>query len=123
MAAPFKVVVKGDKELERAFKKLRKDVLRELRSALRKAAEPVRAEAASLFSSYDPRSAGGYKIRVRQRGVAVQQTIGRTTGLRPDFGSLQMRSALLPALKDKQEEVVTAVNLMIDGAEAKAGLF
>src|SRR5690348_15316602 len=110
--APFKVIVKGDKELERSLKGLRKDVLRELRPALRKAAEPVRAEAASLFSRFDDRTAAGFKIRVRQKGVAVQQTIGRTTGLRPDFGSLQMRTALLPALADKGEQVRSVVDAM-----------
>lgn len=118
----MRFVVRGEKELDRSFRQLRRDVLKELRPALRRAAEPIRQEAASLFSGYDPGSAGGYAVRVRMRGVAVEQRIKRTTGLRPDFGSLQMTRALIPALNDHQESVRDEVSRMIDAAEARSGL-
>jgi hypothetical protein len=83
-----------------------KELTKEVRDGLRKAAEPVRDDAHARFSHVSPRSALGYKVRVRQRGVAVEQSRKRTTGKRPDFGVMQMREALLPALAAKSDEVV-----------------
>jgi hypothetical protein len=113
--------IRGADELERAFKQVRKEVLRGIRPALRLAAEPVRMDAETRFSGFSPRSARGYKVRVRMRGVAVEQSLGRTTGTRPDFGSLQMQEALLPALDAKQAVVVRTFEQMVDRAGRKAG--
>ena len=78
-----------------------------VRRELRKVAEPVRAEAQRLFQSTDPKSASRYGISVRKVGaVSVEQRLRRTTGLRPDFGRLQMRTALEPALETKTDEVM-----------------
>jgi hypothetical protein len=60
-------------------------------------------------------------VRVRQRGVAVEQSRRRTTGLRPDFGVLQMQRALLPALDTKQSEVVDKVEQLLDTLGKNAG--
>ena len=57
---------------------------------------------------YDADSASGFRTRVRQRGVSVEQSKKKHGGKRPDYGALQMRRALLPALDTKQEEVVEA---------------
>lgn len=104
------VRVKGLKELQRDFRKLDRETAKEVRQGLREAAEPVRQEAQALFSSIDASSAAGYKVRVRQRGVAVEQSRRRKTGKRPDYGSLQMRRALLPALGRRQDEVIKGVD-------------
>jgi hypothetical protein len=110
------VRIHGIKELDRAFKGLRKEVLKELRPQLRKAGEIVRAEGQSLFSRISPVSAAGYKVRVRQRGIAVEQTLPRVTGLRPDYGSLQMSLALVPALQAHESEVYDMVEAMVGDA-------
>jgi len=115
------VRVKGLRELQRTLRDADKELRLGVRRELREAGEIVRAEAASLFSDHDPRSAAGYKVRVRQRGVAVEQSIGRTTGLRPDYGALQMRDALLPALDAKEEQVVARVELVLDNLPGVVG--
>ena len=104
------VRVKGLKELQRDFRKMSREVSKEIRDGLREAAEPVRAEASSRFSSIDARSAAGYRVAVRTRCVSVEQRRRRTTGRHPEFGSLQMRRALLPALAAKENEVVDGVD-------------
>lgn len=119
---PFRIVVRNEAAVARAFRQVRKDTLKGMRPALRRAAEPVRAEAAARFFRYDPRSAAGFKIRVRARGVAVEQTLKRTTGLHPEFGALNMTQALLPALEDKGEQVRNEIEKMVDLAGIRAGL-
>ena len=86
----------------------------ELREGLKKAAEPVRQEAAALFQRYDARSAAGYRVAVRARGVSVEQSRRRTTGQHPEFGALQMRRALLPALASREEQVLRGVENVLD---------
>lgn len=119
--AAYRVRVKGATELERAFRQVRKEVLSELRPALRQIGELVRADAQARFQPYDTASAAGYKVRVRARGVAVEQSKKRTTGLRPDYGALQMRRALVPALDDKESEVLARVELLVNRSADRAG--
>ena len=72
---------------------------------LRKTGESVQAGAGERFAPYDPKSARGYRIRVRQRGIAVEQSLRKTTGKHPEFGALQMRRALVPSLKANEHQV------------------
>jgi hypothetical protein len=76
------------------------------REALREAGEEVRQAAGAKFAKYDEKTSGGYRTRVRRTGVSVEQSLRRTTGLRPDFGALQMRKALIPALNENEERTV-----------------
>lgn len=78
------------------------DTKKEVRSAFRDVGDDVKAEATRLFDRIDERSAAGYRVSVRQTGVSVYQSIRKTTGLRPDYGALQMRKGLLPALAAKE---------------------
>ena len=77
-----------------------------VRDELRHAGEKVRQGATDRFNRYDPRSAQGYRVRVRQRGIAVEQSLRRTTGKHPEFGTLQMRRALVPSLEANEEETM-----------------
>jgi hypothetical protein len=115
------VRVRGLKELQRAFRMADKALVKELRRELRDAGNIVRDEARSRFSDIDGRSAAGFRTVVRQRGVAVEQRYGRTTGARPDFGALQMRRALEPGLEAKQGEVLDKVDGMLDRIGRDAG--
>ena len=117
----IKVVEESQRDLDRAFRQIRKDTQKEMRPALMRAAEPVRADAASRFGAYDTRSAAGYKVRVRLKGVAVEQSLRRTTGQHPSYGSLQMRRALLPALASKGDQVRHDIEVMVDMVGVKAG--
>lgn len=106
--------VKGYREASRAARRAGSAVNKEVRAAFREVAEPVRAEATSRFSLVDARSAAGYRIAVRQRGIAVEQRLKKTTGKRGDYGSLQMRRALLPALEANKDELDKEMDKAID---------
>lgn len=106
--------VRGLRELQRDFKKMSGDLSKEVDRELKEAAGIVAEEARSLFSSYDSRSASGFRPRVKGFGRAfVEQSRRRTTGKRPDYGALQMRRALLPALGSKQAEVIERLDKML----------
>lgn len=110
------VKVKGLREFLRATDRAGRETKRLVREELRSAAEPVRAEAQRLFSDVDAGSAAGYAITVRKAGVvAVYQRRRKVTGLRPDYGALQMREALLPALGRKQAQVEARLQRAVDG--------
>jgi hypothetical protein len=66
------------------------------------------------FSPIDPRSAAGFRTRVRQRGVSVEQSRRRVTGKRGDYGALQMRRALVPALEDKKNQTEREFERAVD---------
>ena len=92
---------RGFTGLIRATRQMEPDTRKYVRQAFREVGEAVRQEAQALFSPIDPTTAAGFKVRVRQRGIAVEQSIRKTTGARPDYGALMMRKALLPARADK----------------------
>jgi hypothetical protein len=108
------VAVRGLTELIRDFKNLDKPVKARLRQALRDVGDVVKQDAATRFSQTDSRSAAGFKTRVRQRGIAVEQSIKKTTGQHPEYGSLQMRKALLPALMSNEQDMHRELERALD---------
>jgi hypothetical protein len=104
------VVVKGYKELSKALVNAPKDVKREVRTVLRRTGEDVRDDAEQRFSNYGPpasrqshsQSAVGYMVAVRQRGVEVDSRRKKTTGAHSEYGNVQMRRGLIPALDAKR---------------------
>lgn len=98
------IVFSGLKELIKGARAAGKATQVEVREALAKSGEIIRADAYPRLARYSTQSAAGLKVRVRQRGVGVEQSLRKTTGLRPDYGSLQMRKALLPAVAAKFPE-------------------
>jgi predicted HTH domain antitoxin len=105
---------KGLKELILACDKAGKETKSVVRAALRSTGIQVRADATNRFARYDEKTAFGFRVIVRRRGVNVEQTLRKTTGLRPDFGALQMRRGLLPALRDNEAELERQVELALD---------
>lgn len=109
------VRVKGLRELQRALKNIDSDLRKEIDVALREAAQKVAEDARSKFAGIDSRSASGFRPRIRGFGrVVVEQRLKRTTGQHPEFGSLQMRRALLPALGENQEHVIDTLDNLLD---------
>lgn len=106
--------VRGYREFLRAADRAGRETKKVVRDRLRVVGQSVRDEAQQLFGKYDQRSAAGYRVRVRQRGVFVEQSLRKTTGLRPDYGALQMRRALLPALEDREAEVERDMQKALD---------
>ncbi len=103
MRGEYEVIVRGYKPFLKAVQRATPDSRRQVRRAFRDVGEIVRVKAEELFKPYSSTSASGYRVRVRQRGIAVEQSLRKTTGKRPDYGALQMRHALLPARADTYE--------------------
>lgn len=111
---PQALRVKGYRETLRAFSRAERATKKEARAALREVGEVVRVEAAQRFRDVDAKTAAGYRTRVRQRGISVEQSLRRTTGTRPDYGELQMREALIPAAEAKEAEITKGMEKALD---------
>ncbi len=112
------VTISGYQELLRACDKAGGSVRREVRAAFREVGEQVRVGAQQRFAPVDARSAAGYRVIVRQRGVAVEQVIPRTTGLHPEFGVLQMHEALIPSLEANEPVLERELDEALDKVAA-----
>jgi len=76
-----------------------------LNAALLEAAGPVAREAQSLVAQYEGAKTTTIAPRVTTKGVYVTQRARKKTGLRADFGALQMVTAFIPALEHHVDEV------------------
>ena len=121
MARQGTLVVKGYREFMAACTAAQPRTRKEVRESLRKVGEVVRIDAMRRFSPISTRSAAGYRTRVRQTGIAVQQSLKKTTGKHPHYGSLQMKRALLPALAanaaETERELERALDRVADAFE------
>jgi hypothetical protein len=108
------LIVTGYRPLLKALQHADRDTRLYMREAFKEVGEVVRVDAQRRFERFSPVSAAGYRVRVRQRGVAVEQSLRKTTGRRPDWGARQMTDALLPALESKQGQVERGFEDAID---------
>lgn len=99
-----------------------KEIQKDVRVALATAGEEVRKESDALTSRElrSPKSGHGYRVRVRNTGVFVEQSLRKTTGLRPKWGSTQMSRSLIPALEDNEDKTEV---FMEKAMEEVAGFF
>lgn len=116
MARGATIRVKGLREFSRAAVKAEKQTKSIVKEHLGRAAEPVRREGQQLFERYDVKSASGFRVRVwgRGYGVFVEQSKRKRTGKRPDYGALQMKKALIPALDRKSDQVERELERAVD---------
>jgi len=108
------LVVEGMTECLRALKELEPNERKGVRTALRKVGRSVERGASGRIAPKNARTAGGYKTRVRQRGIAVEQSLRKTTGQHPDWGAYQMRHALMPALEANENEMLRDLERALD---------
>lgn len=113
--------VKNLRETLRALQKVNKDAGKTIRDDLKEAAEPVASTARAKLSRYVGASVGTIGPRASVRGVFVTQRARKVTGRRADFGALQMRRVLIPALEEHEDEVVDAVEDALDRLGRSAG--
>ena len=113
------VWVYGYRELVKANAKAAKEARLFTRHELRKVGDIVREDSQRRFDPVDSKSAAGYKTRVRQRGIAVEQSLKKTTGKRGKYGTMQMKRALLPALYANRERMDREFELAIRRIAAK----
>ena len=106
--------MRGYREFMRATAKAEKETKTVIHTKLREAGDVVREDAARRFLRYDVKTASGFRIRSRVGGVFVEQKLRKTTGLHPEFGALQMRVALVPALDAKSNEVVRRMDQALE---------
>jgi hypothetical protein len=116
------VRIRGLRELNRALAKAEGATPIAVREGLKKAAVPVVEAAKAKEGKWAGASIGTIGPRVTGRSVFVTQRKRKVTGLRPDFGALQMREAFIPALDENEDEVVRAVEAAIDTLIGAAGL-
>ncbi len=121
---PLETTVKVDglRDFMRDTNRAEKETKKKVRERLKESGEPVRAEWASTLSRYDVRSASKLRVRARVSGVHVEQSLRRTTGLRPDWGRLQQmlgESALERKQGEVENEMEKAADDIADIAEGK----
>lgn len=114
------VRIRGLRETVSAFNRVDHALANEVRSELKKVAEPVAADARGRISRYTGASTSTIKPVTSIRSVFVRQSQGKRGGKRPDFGALQMRH-LLAALYDNEDEIYTGVERMLDNLTREAG--
>lgn len=121
------VRIKGLKELQRDFKRLSKDLDKQMTGELKKAAEPVRAVAEQRalggIRNMTPAWAGQRVGVSRARGsVFIAPSARRHGGSpRPNLGALLMLQ-MEAAVDQKQDEVVVALEHMVDRLGGHYGL-
>jgi hypothetical protein len=108
------LAVKGYRNLMRALATAEKEDRLAVRAVLRQVGEQTRTGAQTRLAAKAPKSAAGYKVRVRQRGVAVEQSLRKTTGVHPEWGAYQMRHALLPSLAANADETERLMRVALD---------
>lgn len=121
---PGTFVVTGFKELVQATSTLVPAERAATREALDKVGEIVRVGGARNLVQYKGdkyhrtkdaiRSAAGFKVRVRQRGVEVEQSLRKTTGAHSWWGAAQMKHGLLPALYDSEAAITAEFDKALD---------
>jgi hypothetical protein len=115
------VRIRGLRELNRSLNKINKEAARTVRNAIKEAAEPVAAAARSKLSRFQGASVGTIAPRASVKGAFVTQRARKVTGLRPDFGRLQMTEVLVPALEEHRDEVLDRVEDALDRLGREAG--
>ena len=119
MPALTGVKVHGLAETQRAFSRANKELSKDLRTSLRKVAEPVRAEAedrAVREIQNVGRPWSRFRVGVTRSSVYVApRERGRRSALRrPNFASLLMDRAMQPALDANANDIEDTLTEMLD---------
>ncbi len=115
------VRIKGLREVDKAFRDMDKDAAKDLRKSLVEAARPVAETAQGLLSRYRGASVRTIRPRAVARGAFVTQGAKKTTGLRGDFGVLQMRQVMEPALEQNEAKVMEGAERAMDALSRRNG--
>lgn len=115
------VRVTGLRETLSALNKINREAAKTVRNELKTAAEPVAATAREKLSRYPGASVKTIGPRAVTRGVYVTQRARKVTGLRGDFGALQMRRVLIPALAEHEDSIVKEVDDALSRLARSAG--
>ena len=114
------VRVYGEREVIAAFRKIDTDLVKRFGNDLKLAAEPV-VKGTKAKEKWRGASIGTIRAKRAGARVYVEQSAKKVTGKRGDFGALQMRQALIPALDENAAEVFAGVELVLDKYADHAG--
>jgi hypothetical protein len=112
-ASSATVRVEGAAKVQKAFRGIEKRLATEFGKDLQKAADPV-VEATKAKEKWQGASIGTIRSRRRGVNVYVEQSARKVTGKRADYGALQMKQALVPALDENADKVFTEVGHVLD---------
>ncbi len=112
--------VTGLREFQSKLKKADSSLSKDVKAELKKLGDIVTDDAQTRGSRYQ--GIGAYKPIVQQKAVLVRQSANKVTGLRGDFGALQMRNVLEPALAANEDEVESGFERMLDMLISRSGL-
>ena len=116
------VHAKGLRQLNAALHRYDKALGKELDQSLLESGQLIAARAAGKFGAYDAKSAAGFRPRMRGFGkLVVEQRYRKTTGVHPEFGSLQMQKALLPARSEGYPLLVQGLEHTLDTLGRREG--
>jgi hypothetical protein len=115
------VRVRGLRETVRALDKINRDAKRVVLAELAMAAEPIAQQARANISRYQGASLNTIRPRAGVGGAYVTQSARKVTGLRGDFGALQMTRGLMPALEDHADEIVPRLERALDRLASSQG--
>lgn len=108
------IVVKGLDELVRDLRRAgQKADAKTITDELRRLAKLVTTDARRHAERYGSRTARGIKPSVRGGTALVRQSIAGHR-VRPSFGALLMRNALLPGLAENEREIYTGMDNLVD---------
>jgi hypothetical protein len=102
------------KEIRKAFRRLDADTKKQLQRELKLVAEPVAETARQLAGRFGLYTASGIRARSSVGVAYVQQSRRKTTGQHPQFGALQMRQVLLPAVRQHERQILEDVNQVLE---------
>jgi hypothetical protein len=108
------VRIRGLSELRRDLGKVNREAAKSVLGGMKLAAVPVVAAAQQKEGRWRGSKPDTIGIRASGRSVFVTQRARKVTGLRSDFGALQMREAFIPALEENAELVERAVEKALD---------
>lgn len=100
-------------EVSRAFRQLDKVTKAELGAELKEAAAPVVTTARELVQEFAGAKVNTITARRVGPRVRVQQGARKVSGLRSDYGALQMRKVLIPARDEHEQEIREAVSVAL----------
>jgi hypothetical protein len=119
------IVVEGYTQLDWAFRKVSKEVdpqsSARMRGEFKAAAEPVASSAREKISRFEGASLATIHPVATARGIFVVQDARKVSGLRGDFGNLQLRTGLEPALEENKELVLRRIEHALDRVGLEAG--
>lgn len=116
----FTIRVEGLTQVTRALNAVGDGAGRAALAGIRAASEPIAADANRRLSRYA--QVGPIKTRASVSGVFIRQSKRKVTGLRPDFGALQMQRGLVPAAQAGTPGIVAGVDTALELLIAEEGL-